>query len=82
MSNATVAETVAGVDGQTIMVKYKDGEKKIIVPPSAPIVTYVSGDKSELVPGAKIIIIAAMPQPDGTFTAAHVNVGSGITQQM
>ena len=35
MTNATVAETVAGVDGQTIMVKYKDGEKKIIVPKDA-----------------------------------------------
>ena len=82
MTNATVAETVAGVDGQTIMVKYKDGEKKIIVPPSAPIVTYVPGDKAELVPGAKIIIVAAMPQPDGTFSAARVNVGRGITPPM
>ncbi|MET0279389.1 MAG: hypothetical protein ABW198_13745 [Pseudorhodoplanes sp.] len=82
MTNATVAETVAGVDGQTIMVKYKDGEKKIIVPPGAPIVTYVPGDKAELVAGAKIIIIAAMPQPDGTFSAARVNVGRGITPPM
>jgi hypothetical protein len=82
MTNATVADTVAGVDGQTINVKYKDGEKKIIVPPSAPIVTYVPGDKAELKPGAKIFVIAAVPQPDGTYNVARVNVGRGITPPM
>ncbi len=46
MTNATVAESVAGNDGQTLLVKYKDGEKKIIVSPDTPIVTTVAGDKS------------------------------------
>jgi hypothetical protein len=82
MTNATVAETVAGVDGQTINVKYKDGEKKIIVPPSTPIVTYVPGERAELKPGAKIFIIAAVPQPDGTYNVARVNVGRGIAPPM
>ena len=59
MTNATVAQTVAGTDGQNIMVKYKDGEKKVVVPPDTPIVAFVSGDKSELKPGAKIIIFGA-----------------------
>ncbi len=31
MTNATVAQTVAGTDGQNILVKYKDGEKKVVV---------------------------------------------------
>src|ERR1700686_4893254 len=48
MTNATVAETVAGTDGQNILVKYKDGEKKVVVPPGTPIVTFLVGDKSEL----------------------------------
>jgi uncharacterized low-complexity protein len=39
MTNATVAETVAGVTGPTLTLKYKDGEKKVVVPPEAPIVT-------------------------------------------
>src|SRR6266404_9374229 len=47
MTNATVAETVKGTDGQNILVKYKDGEKKVVVPPNTPIVTFVAGDKSE-----------------------------------
>lgn len=82
MTNATVAETVAGVDGQTIMVKYKGGEKKIIVPKDTPLVTYVPGDKAELKPGAKIFIFAAQRQPDGTLSAARVSVGRGLTPPM
>jgi hypothetical protein len=83
MTNATVQETVSGVDGQTIMVKYKDGEKKIVVPKDAPIVTYVPGSVADLKPGAKIFIIAAVRLPDGSFTAARVNVGKdGLTPPM
>jgi Domain of unknown function (DUF5666) len=83
MTNATVAETVAGTEGQNILVKYKDGEKKVLVPPDTPIVTFVAGDKSELKPGAKIIIFSATRKEDGTLEAARVNVGrDGITPPM
>jgi hypothetical protein len=83
MTNATVAETVAGVDGQNITVKYKDGEKKVVVPPDTPIVSFVAGDKSELKPGAKIIIFSATRKEDGSLEAARVNVGrDGITPPM
>jgi hypothetical protein len=83
MTNATVAQTVKGTDGQNILVKYKDGEKKVVVPPDTPIVTFVAGDKSELKPGAKIIIFGANRKDDGTLEAARVNVGrDGITPPM
>ncbi|TMJ86958.1 MAG: hypothetical protein E6G79_05440 [Alphaproteobacteria bacterium] len=83
MTNATVAETVASTDGQNILVKYKDGEKKVVVPPGTPIVTFVPGDKSELKPGAKIIIFGATKKDDGTLEANRVNVGrDGITPPM
>jgi len=83
MTNATVAETVKGTDGQNILVKYKDGEKKVVVPPDTPIVTFVAGDKSELKPGAKIIIFGATKKDDGTLEANRVNVGrDGITPPM
>src|SRR3954447_1713551 len=83
MTNATVAETVAGTDGQNILVKYKDGEKKVVVPPNTPIVTFVAGDKSELKPGAKIIIFGAVKKDDGTLEANRVNVGrDGIMPPM
>ena len=83
MTNATVAETVAGTDGQHILVKYKDGEKKVLVPPGTPIVTFVAGDKSEMKPGAKIIIFGAAKKEDGTLEANRVNVGlDGVTPPM
>ena len=82
MTNANVESTVSGNDGQTLMVKYKDGEKKVIVPADAVIVKYVPGDKAELAPGAKIFVIGAQRQPDGTLTAANVTVGRGITPPM
>jgi hypothetical protein len=63
--------------------KYKDGEKKIVVAPDAPIASYVMGDKSELKPGAKIFIAAAKKQPDGTLQAPRVNFGKdGLTPPM
>src|ERR1700716_1477782 len=83
MTNATIAETVAGTDGQHILVKYKDGDKKVVVPPGTPIVTFVAGDKSELKPGAKIIIFGAAKKDDGTLEANRVNVGrDGIPPPM
>jgi hypothetical protein len=83
MTNATVAETVKGTDGQDILVKYKDGEKKVVVPPGTPIVTFVVGDKSEVKPGVKIIIFGAVKKDDGVLEANRVNVGrDGIMPPM
>jgi hypothetical protein len=76
MTNATVDTTVSATDGQNIMVKYKDGEKKIIIGSDAVIRKYVAGDKSELKPGAHVGINAAK-QPDGSLQTARVNVGRG-----
>ncbi len=75
MTNGAVGQTVTGVDGPVITVKYKDGEKKIIVTSAVPIVRYEIADKSELKPGAAISVTAATKKPDGTFTAARINVG-------
>ena len=83
MTNADVTSTVAGVDGQTIMVKYPDGEKKVIVPPSANIVAFTPGSAADLKPGAQMIMIAGQKQPDGSYTTAGVNVGrDGATPPM
>jgi hypothetical protein len=83
MTNANVEQTVTGVDGHTLSVKYKDGEKKITVPPDATIVTYMPGEKSELKPGTKIFVAAAKKLPDGTLEAPRVNYGrDGLTPPM
>ncbi|MGC2082834.1 MAG: hypothetical protein WA702_05660 [Bradyrhizobium sp.] len=82
MTNATVAQTVKGTDGQNILVKYKDGEKKVVVPPETPVVTFVASDKSEVKPGTHIIIFGATKKGD-MLEANRVNVGrDGITPPM
>jgi hypothetical protein len=75
MTNATVETTVAAVDGPTVMVKYRDGQQKIVVPPDATIRAYVASDKSELKPGSAIIVMNAVKKPDGTIEATRINVG-------
>ena len=50
-------------------------EKKVVVGPNVPIVRYEVGDKSELKAGAAISVVAATKKPDGTFSAARINVG-------
>jgi hypothetical protein len=82
MTNAAVDTTVAGVDGQSVTVKYKDGEKKVLIPPATPIVAYAPGDKAEVKPGAQIIIFAAQPQPDGSLLAPAINIGRDLTPPM
>jgi hypothetical protein len=82
MTNATVAQQVTGTDGQTLMIKYKDGEKKVTVGPDTPVVTYVPGQKTDLKAGAKIIaFIKALP--DGSFETNRISVGrDGLTPPM
>jgi hypothetical protein len=82
MTNATVSEQVAGHEGQTLMIKYKDGEKKVTVGPDTPVVTYVPGDKADLKAGAKIIAFIRQ-LPDGSYETNRISVGrDGLTPPM
>lgn len=82
MTNATVDQSVVGNDGHTLLIKYKDGEKKVLVSPETPVVTYVPADKTDLKPGAKVI--AFMKKlPDGSYETNRVSVGrDGLTPPM
>jgi len=75
MTNANVEQAVTGVDGQTLSVKYKDGEKKLLVTPETVVVTYEMGKKEEVQPGTKIFVAAAKKQPDGTVQAPRITYG-------
>jgi hypothetical protein len=75
MTNGEAGNPVTGVDGLTLMVKYKGGEKKILVTPATPIVQYQISDASALKPGAAISIVAATKKPDGSFETNRINVG-------
>ncbi len=75
MTNATVDNEVAGVDGQILTVKYKDGEQKIIVTPTTEITTLAKKTIADLKPGEKILIPAAKKLPDGSLEAPNVQFG-------
>jgi hypothetical protein len=75
MTNGTVGATVTGVDGPVIHVKYKDGEKNIVVGASVPIVRYEIGDMSAVKPGAAFTVVRALKKPDGSFDIDRINVG-------
>ena len=77
MTNGAVGQTVTSVDGPVLTVKFKDGEKKIIVGPSVPVSRLEMADRSELKSGAAVAAAAATKQPDGTFTAARIDFGRG-----
>ena len=73
---------VTSVDGSTIVVKYSGGEKKIVVTPNTPILRYEIGSKADLRPGARVTVLNATKNADGTFEASRINVGrDGVVPQ-
>jgi hypothetical protein len=82
MTNAYVGSKVTGKDGETLTVKYKDGEKKVVVAPDTVIAAVAPGNKDELKPGAQIIIMASDKQADGSVLAKNLYVGRGVTPAM
>jgi hypothetical protein len=75
MTNANVEQAVNSVDGQVLSVKYKDGEKKLLVTPETIVVTYEIGKKDEVQSGTRIFVAAAKKQPDGTVQAPRITYG-------
>jgi hypothetical protein len=78
MTNAVVEAIVASVDGHSVMLRYKNGQKQILIPTGTTIVTYVPGSIAELKLGAIVFIPAATNQPDGTLEAQRVMVGRDV----
>ncbi len=77
MTNGTVGDVVGGAsgpDGRTLTVQYKGGEKRLVVPPDVPVVTYLPGDRKELTPGAHVIVQASRGA-DGVVSSKRVQVG-------
>ncbi|MES2188190.1 MAG: DUF5666 domain-containing protein [Pseudomonadota bacterium] len=81
MTNGTVGDLVAS-NGRTLTLKYKGGEKKIVVPDDVPIVNIEPGDRSLLVVGAKVVV-RTRKEADGSLTATSINAGkNGVTPPM
>jgi hypothetical protein len=75
MTNANVETAVTGANSQTLTVKYKGGEKTLVITPETVVVTYAPGDKAEVKPGTGIFIAAAEKKPDGTLLTPRITYG-------
>jgi hypothetical protein len=73
MTNATVADLARSANGRTLILRYKGGEKTVIVPNGVPIVTLGPGDRSLIVSGAKVFIVA--DTDDDQFTVRRLLIG-------
>ena len=83
MTNGSLQTSIAGVDGQTLTVKYKvtgkpDEEKKLVVTPKTIIATTVPGTKDDLKPGLKVFVAGAPKLPDGSLDVAAIQVEKEI----
>lgn len=76
MTNGAVDSSVASVNGEKLVVKYKDGEKTVLITPQTIIATYAKKSLADLKPGEKIFISAAKKNPDGTLEAPNVSFGN------
>ncbi len=82
MTNATVASAVTSVNGPTLSLTYKGGEKKISIPPGTPVVTFGNATKGDIKPGAGVIINGTT-DGDNTVESDRVVVGiNGVIPPM
>jgi hypothetical protein len=83
MTNASISSEVTSSDGKELVLKYKDGEKKFIVPANIEVVGFVPAATTDLKAGEKVFIPGAKKQADGTAVAGFVIFGmNGITPPM
>jgi hypothetical protein len=83
MTNANIETAVASADGQELVLKYKDGEKKFIVPSNIEVVMFAPATAADLKPGEKVFVPGAKKMPDGTAVAGFVVFGrDGLTPPM
>jgi hypothetical protein len=83
MTNANVETEVVTDDGKELVLKYKDGEKKFIVPANVEVVMFAPATVSDLKPGEKIVVAAAKKLDDGSVEAGRLVVGhNGVNPPM
>jgi hypothetical protein len=73
MTNATVADVASSSDGRRLELKYKDGQKTIVVPPDAPVVSLRPGDRAMLQVGSGVSM--TVQDMGGKAVATRINAG-------
>jgi hypothetical protein len=83
MTDANIDSEIVSADGKELVLKYKDGEKKFIVPANIEVVMFAPATAADLKAGEKVFVPGAKKLPDGTAQAGFVIFGrDGITPPM
>jgi hypothetical protein len=82
MTNGTVTGTVQGRSGRELSLAFKGANNTIVVPPEAPVVTFIPAERADLKPGVPVFLIATTGA-DGKLAASRVTVGKdGVAPPM
>lgn len=82
MTNGTVASAVTSVNGPTLTLTYKGGEKKILIPDRTPIVKFTPAERNDVKAGAGVVVTATVAN-DNSLESDRVLVGlNGVTPPM
>ena len=74
MTNANVANVTSMGKDRMLTVQYKGGEKKVLVPDNAVVVSYTPAARGDVKPGVPLFVVATR-QPDGSLAAPRLNIG-------
>ncbi len=64
MTNANIVSMVQSAGGQDLVLEYKGGSQKILVPPGTPVVSTIPADRTALKPG-EYVFLGAIVGADG-----------------
>jgi hypothetical protein len=83
MTNANVESSVVSNDGQELVMKYKDGEKKVVVPPNTEVVMFAPATVADIKAGQKFFVPNGKKLEDGTVETPVIVIGSnGVAPPM
>ena len=75
VATGSVEQLTAAADGQTLTIKDKQGEKKLLIPASTAVIAFVPGNMSELKPSTALAVIDAKRLPEGLLQANIIIYG-------
>jgi hypothetical protein len=73
MTNALVSAVVQSTEGREMTLTYKGGSQKLVVPEGVPVIIAKPGNRSLLVPGAAVTVVAENGA-DGSMTALAIQM--------
>jgi hypothetical protein len=83
MTNATVTALAgAAAQGHSMTLTYKDGAQRIVIPDDVAVIQAELGSRSQLVPGAHVVLTPGAVGVDGRISSDRVTIGKDGSMPM